>query len=194
MPACPAPTGPSCKTTLHLATMALHRFEQHEPQLAATAWVADSAAVIGQVVLGEGASVWYGTVIRGDNDCITIGARSSIQECSVLHTDGGIQLTVGSGCTIGHQVMLHGCTIGDGTLIGIQSIVLNGAVIGPNCLVGAGSLVTEGKEFPAGSLIMGRPAKVVRPLEPDEIARLARSAAHYVELAERHRRTATRVD
>ncbi|MFT3822105.1 MAG: gamma carbonic anhydrase family protein [Rubrivivax sp.] len=173
--------------------MGIYRLGEHAPRVAATAWVADSATVIGRVELAEGASVWYGCVLRGDNDWMRIGRNSNVQDGSVLHTDAGIELVVGEGVTIGHQVMLHGCHIGDGSLIGIQAVVMNRARIGRHCIVGAGSLVTEGKEFPEGSMIMGSPAKVVRALKPEEIARLARSAAHYVEQAERHRSQAVRV-
>jgi carbonic anhydrase/acetyltransferase-like protein (isoleucine patch superfamily) len=174
--------------------MAIYRMEQHVPVVPGSAWVAESASVIGRVELGEEASIWYGATLRGDNDRIVIGARSNVQESSVLHTDAGIQLVVGNDVTIGHQVMLHGCTIGDGTLIGIQAIVLNGARIGRHCLVGAGALVTEGKEFPDGSLIVGSPAKVVRALEPAQIERLMQSAQHYVEQARRHRAQCARID
>ncbi len=173
--------------------MGIYRLGEHEPRVAATAWVADSAAVIGRVELAEGASVWYGCVLRGDNDWLRIGRNSNVQDGSVLHTDSGIELLVGEGVTIGHQVMLHGCSIGDGSLIGIQSVVMNRARIGRHCIVGAGALVTEGKEFPDGSMIMGAPAKVVRALKPEEIARLAGSAAHYVQQAERHRTQTVRV-
>jgi len=157
------------------------------PRLHATAWVADNATVIGRVFLAEGSSVWYGAVLRGDNDAITIGARSNIQDGSVLHTDSGKPLTLGDDVTVGHQVMLHGCSVGDCSLIGIQAVILNGARIGRNSIVGAGALVTEGKEFPDGVLIVGSPAKVVRELTPAQIERLKWSAAHYVENAVRHR-------
>jgi carbonic anhydrase/acetyltransferase-like protein (isoleucine patch superfamily) len=167
--------------------MAIYRIGEDEPHLTAGAWVADSATVIGRVRLGVDASVWYGSVIRGDNDLISIGARSNIQDGSVLHTDHGIPMVIGDDVTVGHQVMLHGCTVGDGSLIGIQSVVLNGARIGRNCLVGAKSLVTEGKEFPDGSLIMGSPAKVVRMLTPEQFQMLAYGASHYVHQAARHR-------
>ncbi len=173
--------------------MAIYRLGEHQPRIDPGAWVADSASVIGQVHVGAETSVWYGAVIRGDNDRIVLGARTSVQDGAVLHTDTGIPMTVGGDVTIGHQAMLHGCTIGDGTLIGIQSIVLNGARIGRHCLVGAGSLVTEGKEFPDGALIMGRPAKVVRMLDAVQIERLRWSAQHYVEQTARHR-LAQRVD
>ena len=167
--------------------MAIYRLGEDEPHLAAGAWVADSATVIGRVRLGIDASVWYGAIVRGDNDLVAIGARSNIQDGSVLHTDHGIPMLIGDDVTVGHQVMLHGCTVGDGSLIGIQSVVLNGARIGRNCLVGAKSLVTEGKEFPDGALIMGSPAKVVRMLTPEQFQRLAQGASHYVHQAARHR-------
>ena len=168
--------------------MALYELDGIQPQLDATAWVADSAQVIGRVKLAKDASVWFGTIIRGDSDQISIGEGSNIQDGSVLHTDAGIALTVGCNVTVGHQVMLHGCTIGDETLIGIGAVVLNGAKIGKNCLVGAGSLVTEGKEFPDGSMILGSPAKVVKQLSPEQIEGLRASARHYVENAQRFKR------
>ncbi len=139
--------------------MAIYQLEDLIPQIAASAWVAPSATVIGRVVMEEGASVWYGAVLRGDNDLIHIGRNSNVQDGSVLHTDSGVPLTLGEGVTVGHQVMLHGCSVGDGSLIGIQAVVLNGAKIGRHCIVGAGALVTEGKEFPDGSLIVGSPAR-----------------------------------
>ncbi|MEO7152021.1 MAG: gamma carbonic anhydrase family protein, partial [Burkholderiaceae bacterium] len=156
--------------------MAVYRLENHVPQIAPGAWVADSAQVIGNVELAEGASVWFGVVVRGDNETVRIGRNCNVQDASVMHSDPGAPLTLGDNVSIGHQVMLHGCTIGAGSLIGIQSVVLNKAVIGRNCLVGAGSLVTEGKSFPDGSMILGRPARVVRPLTPAEIEGLARIA------------------
>jgi carbonic anhydrase/acetyltransferase-like protein (isoleucine patch superfamily) len=173
--------------------VALYQLADDVPRLHATAWVADSATVIGRVALGEGASVWYGAVIRGDNEWITIGRHSNVQDCSVLHTDIGKPLTLGDGITVGHQVVLHSCSVGDHSLIGMQSTILNGARIGRHCLVGAGALVTEGKEFPDGSLIVGRPAKVVRPLTPEEMDRLRTSAAGYVANAERHRTQGRRI-
>ena len=168
--------------------MAIYELDGVAPQVAASAWVADSAQVLGNVVLGEDASVWFGTVVRGDTESITIGAGSNIQDASVLHADFGKPLVVGERVTVGHQVMLHGCTIGDGSLIGIGAVVLNGARIGRNCLVGAGSLVTEGKEFPDGSMILGSPAKVVRELSPEQIEGLRQSARNYVENARRFKR------
>ena len=165
--------------------MALYELDGIAPQVHESAWVADSAQVMGKVSLAEGASVWFGAVVRGDNEPIRIGRRSNIQDGSVLHSDLGMPLSIGENVTVGHQVMLHGCTIGDGSLIGIQAVVLNGAKIGKNCLVGAGSLVTEGKEFPDGSMILGSPAKVVRQLTPEQIEGLQRSAQGYVDNARR---------
>jgi carbonic anhydrase/acetyltransferase-like protein (isoleucine patch superfamily) len=165
--------------------LAIYQLGDDAPRLAAGAWVADSAQVIGRVDLAEDASVWFGAVLRGDNEWISIGARSNVQEGSVLHTDIGYPMTIGEDVTIGHQVMLHGCSIGDGALIGIQAVVLNGARIGRNCLVGAGSVVTEGKEFPDGSLILGSPARAVRSVSDAQIARIRSGVAHYVENARR---------
>ena len=173
--------------------MAIYQLGDDVPRIAATAWVADSARVIGRVVLGEGASVWYGAVLRGDNDLVTVGERSSVQDGCVLHTDMGYPLTLGDEVTVGHQVMLHGCTVGDGSLIGMQSVVLNGARIGRHCLVAAGAVVTEGKEFPDGVLIIGAPARVARELTPAQVLRMKRGALHYVEQADRHRRGLKRI-
>ena len=157
-------------------------------------WIAPDASVIGSVRLHANASVWFGCVLRGDNDWIEIGENSNVQDGSVLHTDPGLPLRVGSNVTIGHQAMLHGCTIGDGSLIGIGATVLNKACIGENTLVGAHSLVTEGKTFPGGVMLMGAPAKVVRELREDEIRMLAASAAHYVDNAARYREQLGRTD
>src|SRR5574343_1641149 len=140
---------------------------------------------MGSVALGEDASVWFGAVVRGDTDSITIGAGTNVQDASVLHADHGKPLVVGERVTVGHQVMLHGCTVGDGSLIGIGAVVLNGAVIGKGCIVGAGALVTEGKVFEDGSMILGSPAKAVRQLTPEQQQGLLMSAAHYVENARR---------
>ena len=167
--------------------MAVYQLDDAVPDLDPTAWVADSAQVMGRVRMGAGSSVWYGAVLRGDNECITLGARTNVQENSVLHTDPGFPLQLGEDVTVGHQVMLHGCTVGDGSLIGIQAVVMNGARIGKNCLVGAGAIVTEGKEFPDNSLILGAPAKWVKELLPEQVMRLKDSAAHYVHNAQRHR-------
>ena len=168
--------------------MAIYDIDELSPRIHDTAWVADSAQVIGNVELGEDVSIWFGTIIRGDNpDTIRIGARSNVQEACVLHADPGMPLTLGEGVSIGHRAMVHGCTIGDGSLIGIGAVVLNGARIGRHCLVGAGALVTEGKEFPEGSLIIGSPAKAVRPLTDAQIASLGSIAQHYVENGQRFR-------
>jgi carbonic anhydrase/acetyltransferase-like protein (isoleucine patch superfamily) len=150
-------------------------------------WIAPDAVVIGDVQIGRDVGIWFGAVIRGDNEPIAIGEDSNVQEHTVMHTDPGFPLTIGKGCTIGHRAMLHGCTIGDNSLIGMGAIVLNGAKIGRNCLVGAGALVTEGKEFPDNSLIVGSPAKVVRTLDDAAVARLQGSAAHYVANGRRFR-------
>lgn len=149
------------------------------------AWIAPDAVLVGRVMVAADVGIWFGAVARGDNEPITIGARSNIQEHVVLHTDMGFPLSIGEGCTIGHKAMLHGCTVGNNTLIGMGATVLNGAVIGANCLIGAGALVTEGKAIPDGSLVVGAPGKVVRQLTPDDIERLRRSAASYIRNARR---------
>ncbi len=161
--------------------MPVYRLGAQQPALAPDTWIAPSATVIGAVELGSEVSVWFGAVIRADNEKIRIGRESNVQESAVLHVDPGFPMTIGDRVTIGHQAMLHGCTIGDESLVGIQAVILNGAVIGRHCLVGAGALVTEGKTFPEGSLIIGAPAKVARPLTEAEIEGLRRSAANYVQ-------------
>jgi len=143
-------------------------------------WVAPDAVAIGKVTLGRGVGVWFGAVLRGDNEPIAIGDGTNIQEHTIIHTDPGKPVTVGSGCTVGHRATLHGCTIGDNTLVGMGATILNGAVIGNDCLIGAGALVTEGKVVPDGSLVMGMPAKVVRPLDEAAIEGLRTSARNYV--------------
>jgi len=168
--------------------MAIYQLDDDIPRIADTAWVADSAQVIGRVELHEGASVWFGAVLRGDNEWITVGRGSNVQDGTVMHTDMGYPLTIGEHVTIGHQAMLHGCTIGDNSLIGMGAIVLNGARIGRNSLVGAGALITEGKEFPDGSLIMGAPAKVVGQLTPERFERIRQGALSYAQKADRFRR------
>ena len=150
-------------------------------------FVANSADLIGAVELGVDASVWFGVVIRADNDLISIGDRSNIQDNSVLHTDIGVPLRIGKGVTVGHRAMLHGCTVGDNTLIGMGATILNGARIGSNCIIGAGALITEGKEIPDGSMAFGAPAKVVRSLHDHEVQMIAGSAEVYVANAERFR-------
>ena len=167
--------------------MALYSIDDETPRIDPSAWVADSAQVMGNVVLLEESSVWFGSVLRGDTEVLQIGRRANVQDGCIVHSDAGFPMTLGDDVSIGHQVMLHGCTVGDGSLIGIQSVILNGARIGRNCLVGAGSLVTEGKEFPDGSMILGRPAKVVRALTPEQIAGLRAIAVHYVANARRFR-------
>jgi len=167
--------------------MAVYQLDGHAPLVHPSAWIADSAEVMGDVVLEQDASVWFGCVLRGDTERLLIGEGSNIQDLSVMHADHGFAVTIGRHVTVGHKVMLHGCTIGDESLIGIGAVVLNGAKIGRHCLVGAGSLVTEGKEFPDGSMILGTPARVVRQLAPEQIERLRWSARHYVENARRFR-------
>jgi carbonic anhydrase/acetyltransferase-like protein (isoleucine patch superfamily) len=159
--------------------MSLFRLDDEGPDVPADCWVAPNATVLGRVRLGSGASVWFGAVIRGDNEPIRIGAGTNIQDNCVLHSDPGAPLTIGAGCTIGHRAIVHGCTVGDNTLIGMGAIVLNRAVIGRNCLIGAGALVPEGKIIPDGSLVIGVPGRVSRALTPEEIEGLAASARHY---------------
>ncbi|WP_029356373.1 gamma carbonic anhydrase family protein [Bosea sp. 117] len=162
--------------------MAIYMLDGIEPDLPALGryWVAPDASVIGKVTLGDEASVWFGSVLRGDNERITLGARVNIQELCMLHTDPGYPMTIGEDCTVGHKAILHGCIIGPNSLIGMGATVLNGARIGRNCLVGAGALVTEGKEFPDNSLIVGAPARVVRELDAEAVARIAATAGRYV--------------
>jgi carbonic anhydrase/acetyltransferase-like protein (isoleucine patch superfamily) len=161
--------------------MTIYRLEDRSPAIHDSAFVANEATIIGDVRLEENTSVWPGAVLRGDNEPIVIGRNSNVQEGAVLHTDPGSPLRIGENVTIGHQAMLHGCTIGEGSLIGIQAIILNNAVIGKNCLVGAGAVVTEGKEFPDGSLIIGAPAKAVRQLSPEAIEGMKKNTLTYVE-------------
>ena len=164
------------------------------PSIDPAAWIAPGAVVTGDVHVGPGSSIWFGSVVRGDVHHIRIGAGSNVQDASVLHADFGKPLVIGERVTVGHQVMLHGCTIGDESLIGIGAVVLNGARIGKNCLVGAGALVTEGKEFPDGSMILGSPAKAVRQLTPEQIEGLRLSAQHYVDNARRFRAGLRKLD
>ncbi|UTW57176.1 gamma carbonic anhydrase family protein [Kordiimonas sp. SCSIO 12603] len=163
----------------------LYSLEGVTPEIAKTGWTAPTATVIGNVSLAEEASIWFNCTIRGDNDPINIGSRSNIQDNSVLHTDIGAPINIGEGVTVGHKVMLHGCTIGENTLIGMGSTILNHAKIGANSIVGANSLVTEGKEFPENVLIVGSPARVVRELKPEELEMIKKSAHVYVENAKR---------
>ena len=150
-------------------------------------WIAPDAYVIGKVSLGRNASVWFGSVLRGDNEPIDVGEDTNIQEHCVLHTDAGVPFKLGRGCTVGHRAMLHGCIVGDNCLVGIGATILNRASIGENCLIGANTLVTEGKSIPPGSLVMGSPGKVVRALSADEIERIRRAAQHYVKNSRRFR-------
>lgn len=174
--------------------MAIYRLGEHSPHVPASAFVAAEATVIGRVRLGEHASVWPGAVIRADGDTIDIGDATSVQDGSVLHVDPGCPLRIGSNVTIGHQVTLHGCTIGDGSLVGIRAVVLNHAVIGRDCIVGAGAIVTQGKTFPDRSVIMGVPAKVVRPLTAEDEKELRRAAEAYVERAATYRSLLRTID
>ena len=170
--------------------MAQYRLGGVDPELAGggDCWVAPNASLIGRVRLAPEASVWFGAVLRGDNEWITVGRRSNVQDNCVLHTDMGYRLEIGEGSTIGHLAMLHGCTIGNNSLIGIGAVVLNGARVGANCLIGARALITEGKVIADGSLVMGAPGKVVRQLTDAEIGGLTASAAHYVENWRRYAR------
>lgn len=175
--------------------MAIYSLDGKRPTLPEGFYfVADSARVIGDVILGEGAGIWFGAVLRGDNEPITVGPGTNLQENCVLHTDMGFPLTIGEGCTIGHTAILHGCMIGDNSLVGMGATVLNGAKIGKNCLIGAGALVTEGKEIPDNSLVVGAPARVSRTLNDDAIAMLKWSASHYVENAKRFAGGLERID
>lgn len=160
--------------------MTLYVLDEIMPELAAECWVAPSADVIGRVRLQHQASVWFGAVLRGDNEWISIGAGSNVQDGCVLHTDFGAPLNIGTGCTIGHKAILHGCTIGDHSLVGMGATILNHAVIGKNCLIGANALISAGKIIPDGSLVMGAPGKIIRMLNDEEIAGLHKSAAGYV--------------
>jgi carbonic anhydrase/acetyltransferase-like protein (isoleucine patch superfamily) len=163
--------------------MPIYALHDRQPQLPPDGryWVAPNASLIGDIVLGEDCGIWFGATLRGDNERLSIGARSNIQEGATLHTDPGFPLWIGEDCTIGHNAILHGCKIGDGSLVGMGAIILNGAAIGRGCLIGAGALLTEGKTFADRSLIVGSPAKVVRPLDEAAVAMLRVSSAHYVE-------------
>ncbi|MEO0391493.1 MAG: gamma carbonic anhydrase family protein [Pseudomonadota bacterium] len=167
--------------------MTLYALGDHAPQLHADTWVAPDANLIGQVVLEAGASVWFGCTIRADHEEIRVGAGSNVQENCVMHIDDGFPLRIGENCTIGHKVMLHGCTIGDGSLIGMGATVLNGAKIGKGCLIGAGALITENKEIPDGAMVLGSPGKVVRQLDEARQQMLIASALHYQQNMRRFR-------
>ncbi|MFO8046538.1 MAG: gamma carbonic anhydrase family protein [Halomonas sp.] len=174
--------------------MAIYQYGEHRPELHDDVYVAETADVIGQVTLKRGASVWYQAVLRGDTDHLEVGEESNIQDGAVLHADPGFPLRVGKGVTVGHQAMLHGCIVGDNSLIGIQAVILNGAVIGENCLVAAGAVVKENASFPDNSLIVGAPAKVVRELSQEAIQGLKKNAASYVERGRLHARDLVRLD
>ena len=167
--------------------MTLYSLDGNSPTIADDTWIAPDANLIGRVVVEEAASVWFGSTLRGDNEPIVIGAGTNVQENCVMHTDLGYPLTIGAGCTIGHKVMLHGCTLGENTLIGMGATILNGAKIGSNCLIGAGALITEGKEIPDGSLVMGAPGRVIRQLDDAAIEGLRKSAKHYQDNMRRFR-------
>ncbi|WP_085673398.1 MULTISPECIES: gamma carbonic anhydrase family protein [unclassified Pseudomonas] len=165
-----------------------YRLGDHRVECHPTSWAAPTATLIGKVRLQARASVWFGAVLRGDNELIDIGEDSNVQDGTVMHTDMGSPLTLGKGVTIGHNAMLHGCTVGDYSLIGINAVILNGARIGKHCIIGANALIPEGKEIPDGSLVMGSPGKVVRELTEQQMRMLEASAAHYVHNAERYAR------
>lgn len=173
--------------------MTLYSLDGVSPEIDEDSWIAPDANVIGKIVVEEGASIWFGATLRGDNEEIRIGAGSNVQENTVMHTDMGFPLTVGKGCTIGHKALLHGCTIGDNSLIGMGAIILNGAKIGKNCLIGANALITEGKTIPDGSLVMGAPGKVVRELDEAAINGLKLSALSYQDNMRRFRSGLTKV-
>jgi len=174
--------------------MAIYRLGSKVPQVPASAYVAPETVVIGEVTLGEGANVWPGAVIRGDNVAIVIGRGTNVQEGAVLHSDPGVPLVVGDHVSIGHQAMLHGCTVGDGSLVGIQAVVMNGAVVGRECLVGAGALVAEGKAFNDRSLVLGSPARMLRTLTDEEVAGLLFNAEDYVRRAQMYKAEMQRID
>lgn len=175
--------------------MSFYRLAEHQPQLIGEGhFIAPSADLIGQVVLHPNSSVWFNAVIRADNDLIEVGAGSNIQDGSILHTDPGFPLKIAANVVVGHKVMLHGCTIGEGSLIGMNAVVLNGAVIGKNCLVGANALVTEGMQIPDGALVLGSPAKIKRIMSAEEQQNISRSAANYVRNSKRYNQQLERID
>lgn len=174
--------------------MAIYQLSERTPQIDPSAYVFDTATLIGAVTLGARVSIWPYATLRADNEPIKIGDDSNVQECCVLHTDPGIPLTIGRSVTVGHQAMLHGCTIGDGCLIGIQAVILNNAVIGKNCLIGAGALITEGKQIPDNSVVIGSPAKVIRQLGAADVERMQADSHSYVQRAIAYRRELKRID
>jgi carbonic anhydrase/acetyltransferase-like protein (isoleucine patch superfamily) len=174
-------------------SMAIYQLGEDAPEIDPSAYVTETANVIGKAKIEANASIWFDVTIRGDNELISIGENSNVQEGCILHTDPGFPLTIEKNVTVGHQAMLHGCTIGEGSLVGIQAVILNGAKIGRNCLVGAGALVTEGKEFPDNSLIIGTPAKAVRTLTEEDIARMQRNTANYVKRGQQYKTALKRI-
>lgn len=174
--------------------MVVFALDDQKPELGKDAWVADTARVIGKVYLSERVSVWFNAILRGDNEPITIGANSNIQDGAILHTDEGIPLTIGKSVSVGHMAMLHGCTVGDGTLIGMNAVILNRAVIGKHCLIGAKALIPEGKVIPDRSLVVGTPGRIIRELTDEEVARIEAGAANYVENAARFRKGLRQID
>ena len=174
--------------------MAIYQFGDLKPVIDPSVFIAAEATVVGDVILAEGASVWHGVVIRGDSARISVGKGSNVQDGAVLHADEGVPLTIGDNVTVGHQAMLHGCTIGEGTLVGIQAVVLNNAVIGRNCLIGAGAVITEGKQFPDNSLIVGAPARVVREMTPEQVVKVGENAKHYAAHQREYRSKLRRLD
>jgi carbonic anhydrase/acetyltransferase-like protein (isoleucine patch superfamily) len=174
-------------------SMAIYQLGEDSPQIDPSAYVTETANVIGKAKVEANTNIWFDVTIRGDNELITIGENSNVQEGCILHTDPGFPLTIEKNVTVGHQAMLHGCTIGEGSLVGIQAVILNGAKIGKNCLVGAGALVTEGKEFPDNSLIIGTPAKAVRTLTEEDISRMQRNTANYVKRGQQYKTSLKRI-
>jgi carbonic anhydrase/acetyltransferase-like protein (isoleucine patch superfamily) len=180
------PTGAARADSTTREKMSIYALGEHTPRFGEGCWVAHNAAVVGAVEAGRNVNIWYNVVIRGDNDPITIGDNTNIQDGSILHTDEGVPLHIGAEVTVGHMAMLHGCTVGDGSLIGINAVVLNRAVIGKDCIIGAKSLIPEGKVIPDRSLVVGSPGRVIRELTDDDIASLRANAAHYVDNARRY--------
>jgi carbonic anhydrase/acetyltransferase-like protein (isoleucine patch superfamily) len=193
LPGPPPGTIAAIRNPQHTTPMAIYQLDDHAPQVHPEAYVVDSATVIGRVVLAARVGVWFHAVIRGDNEAIIIGEGSNVQDGAILHVDPGFPLAIGRGVTVGHQAMVHGCTIGDGSLIGIQAVVMNGAVLGRQCLVGAGAVVTEGKTFPDRSLILGSPAKAVRTLSDEHLEMLRHAAENYSSRIARYRGTLKRL-
>ncbi|WP_373331691.1 gamma carbonic anhydrase family protein [Thiopseudomonas alkaliphila] len=171
----------------------LYALNENTPEIDPSAWVAETAVVIGKVRLAQDSSVWFGAVLRGDNELIQIGVGSNVQDGAVMHTDMGYPLTLGQHVTVGHNAMLHGCSVGDGSLIGINAVILNGAIIGKNCIIGANTLIAEGKEIPDNSLVVGSPGKVVKQLTEQQVTQLKLNATHYVENAKRYQQSLIRL-